>query len=74
MSSCVLIGDEGSLSADYQIDLFTSNQIRWEAPTRINQHDYTIIEKAKIEVLIVNNKYLIYKKIKIKKILYKSRK
>ena len=35
MSSCVLIGDEGSLSADYQIDLFTS-----EAPRRINQHDY----------------------------------
>lgn len=40
MSSCVLIGDKGYLSADYQLDLFTSNQIRLEVPMRVNQHAY----------------------------------
>ena len=40
LSSCVLIGDKGYLSADYQLDLFTSNQIRLEVPMRVNQHDY----------------------------------
>jgi len=40
MSSCVLIGDKGYLSADYQLDLFTSNQIKLEVPMRVNQHDY----------------------------------
>lgn len=39
-SSCVLIGDKGYLSADYQIDLFTSSQIKLEVPMRENQHDY----------------------------------
>jgi hypothetical protein len=38
--SCVIIGDKGYLSADYQLDLFTSNQIRLEVPMRRNQHDY----------------------------------
>ena len=40
LSSCVLIGDKGYLSADYQLDLFTSSQIKLEVPMRINQHDY----------------------------------
>ncbi|MDD4991814.1 MAG: IS982 family transposase [Paludibacter sp.] len=40
MSSCVLIGDKGYLSADYQLDLFTSNRIRLEVPMRVNQHNY----------------------------------
>lgn len=40
MSSCVLIGDKGYLSADYQLDLFTSSQIRLEVPMRANQSDY----------------------------------
>ena len=40
LSSCVLIGDKGYLSADYQIDLFTSSQIKLEVPMRVNQHDY----------------------------------
>ena len=39
-SSCVLIGDKGYLSAEYQLDLFTSNQIRLEVPMRVNQHEY----------------------------------
>lgn len=40
MSSCVLIGDKGHLSADYQFDLFTSNQLKLEVPMRVNQHNY----------------------------------
>jgi len=40
MSSCVLIGDKGYLSADYQLNLFTSNQIKLEVSMRVNQHDY----------------------------------
>ena len=40
LSNCVLIGDKGYLSDDYQIDLFTSSQITLEVPMRVNQHDY----------------------------------
>ena len=40
MSSCVLIGDKSYLSADYQLDLFASNNIKLEVPMRVNQHDY----------------------------------
>jgi len=39
-SSCVVIGDKGYLSADYQLDLFTSNQIKLEVPMRMNQNEY----------------------------------
>ena len=39
-SSCVIIGDKGYLSAEYQLDLFTSNNIKLEVPMRVNQHDY----------------------------------
>ena len=35
-----MIGDKGYLSAEYQLDLFTSNQIKLEVPMRVNQHDY----------------------------------
>jgi len=38
--SCVILGDKGYLSADYQLDLFTSNQIRLEVPMRSNQNQY----------------------------------
>ena len=39
-SSCVILGDKGYLSAEYQLDLFTSNQIKLEVPMRANQHQY----------------------------------
>lgn len=39
-SSCVLLGDKAYLSADYQLDLFTSNNIRLEVPMRVNQRNY----------------------------------
>jgi len=37
---CVIIGDKGYLSADYQLDLFESNRIKLEVPMRKNQYNY----------------------------------
>lgn len=39
-SQCTILGDKGYLNAGYQLDLFTSNQIRLEVPMRKNQHEY----------------------------------
>ena len=39
-SDCVILGDKGSLSADYQLDLFESKQIKLEVPMRKNQYNY----------------------------------
>jgi len=38
--NCVILGDKGYLSADYQLDLFESRQIKLEIPMRKNQHNY----------------------------------
>jgi hypothetical protein len=37
---CVILGDKGYLSAEYQLDLFESKQIKLEVPMRKNQHNY----------------------------------
>jgi hypothetical protein len=39
-SDCVILGDRGYLSADYQLDLFESKQIKLEVPMRKNQHNF----------------------------------
>jgi len=39
-NNCTIIGDKGYLSADYQLDLFESNQIKLEIPMRKNQINY----------------------------------
>ena len=39
-NNCVILGDRGYLSADYQLDLFESKQIKLEVPMRKNQHNY----------------------------------
>lgn len=39
-SDCVVIGDKGYLSTDYQLDLFESSQIKLEIPMRKNQKNY----------------------------------
>jgi len=39
-SDCVILGDKGYLSVDYQLDLFESKQIKLEVPMRKNQHNY----------------------------------
>ena len=39
-NNCVILGDKGYLSADYQLDLFESKSIKLEIPMRKNQHNY----------------------------------
>ncbi len=39
-NNCVILGDKGYLSADYQLDLFESKQIKLEVPMRNNQSNY----------------------------------
>jgi hypothetical protein len=38
--NCVILGDKGYLSADYQLDLFTTKNIKLEIPMRKNQKNY----------------------------------
>jgi len=40
LNDCVVLGDKGYLSANYQLDLFESKQIKLEIPMRKNQHNY----------------------------------
>jgi hypothetical protein len=40
LDHCVLVGDKGYLSRQYQNDLFDTAAIRLETPMRHNQHDY----------------------------------
>lgn len=40
LKNCSLLGDMGYLSAEYQLDLFTTSQIKLETPKRKNQIDY----------------------------------
>ncbi len=48
---CVLVGDKGYLSRQYQLDLFESSAIRLETPKRRNQADYVpfspVLRKAR---------------------------
>ena len=41
--SCVIIGDKGYLSADYQLDLFTSNRIQVEVPMKKTNVNISLI-------------------------------
>lgn len=40
LKSCVLLGDKGYLSSEWQLDLFTSVNIELQTPKRANQKDY----------------------------------
>ena len=40
LSDCILLGDKGYLSAEYQLNLFEYHNIRLETPMRTNQHNY----------------------------------
>jgi hypothetical protein len=40
IDSCLLLGDKGYLSAEWQLDLFTSASIELQTPKRANQKDY----------------------------------
>ncbi len=39
-NNCIILGDKGYLSADYQLDLFTTKNIKLEIPMRKNQKNY----------------------------------
>ena len=39
-NDCVILGDKGYLSTDYQLDLFTTKNIKLEIPMRKNQKKY----------------------------------
>jgi len=39
-SNCVILGDRGYISAEYQHDLFDMRQIKLEVSMRVNQYDY----------------------------------
>ena len=39
-SNCIILGDKGYLSADYQLDLFTNCNIKLEIPMRKNQSNF----------------------------------
>lgn len=40
LKACVLLGDKGYLSTEWQLDLFTSVNIELQTPKRANQKDY----------------------------------
>ncbi|RMZ60207.1 IS982 family transposase [Chryseobacterium nematophagum] len=40
LENCTILGDKGYLSAEYQLDLFTSYNIKLEVPMRKNQKNY----------------------------------
>ena len=40
LSDCILLGDKGYLSAEYQLNLFEYHNIRLETPMRTNQYNY----------------------------------
>jgi hypothetical protein len=39
-SNCIILGDKGYLSADYQLDMFESKKIKLEIPVQKNQYNY----------------------------------
>ena len=51
IKDCTLLADKGYLSSEYQLDLFTSHNIKLEVPTRKNQKNYKdqpyIIKKSR---------------------------
>lgn len=42
IENCTILGDKGYLSAEYQLDLFTSHNVKLEVPMRKNQKNYKI--------------------------------
>jgi len=47
LSNCTLLGDRGYISAQVQLDLFTTSNINLSVPMRENQHNYQPYSKAK---------------------------
>ena len=50
LNNCVLIGDRGYISADFQLDLFNSANINLSVPMRKNQHQFVTYPKNKNKI------------------------
>lgn len=50
LENCVLIGDRGYISAEYQLDLFNSANINLSVPMRKNQHNFVRYSKEKNKI------------------------
>jgi hypothetical protein len=50
LKNCTLIGNKGYISADYQLDLFTSTSINLSVPMRENQKGFKPFPKVKAKI------------------------
>lgn len=48
--NCLLIGDRGYISKEFQVDLFNYSKISLSVPMRRNQHDFVAFSKAKSKI------------------------
>jgi hypothetical protein len=48
--NCTIIGDRGYISADYQVDLFTTSNINLSIPMRKNQQDFKQFSYCKAKI------------------------
>lgn len=50
LKDCLLIGDRGYISKEFQVDLFNYANIKLAVPMRKNQHDFVVFSKAKSKI------------------------
>lgn len=48
--NCLLIGDRGYISKEFQVDLFNYSNIQLSVPMRKNQHDFVVFSKTKSRI------------------------
>ena len=50
LQNCLLIGDRGYISKEFQVDLFNYSRINLSVPMRKNQHDFVEFSKMKSKI------------------------
>lgn len=50
LKNCLLIGDRGYISKEFQVDLFTHSNIQLSVPMRKNQHDFICYSNIKSKI------------------------
>jgi len=50
LENCVLIGDRGYISKEFQLDLFNNSNINLSVPMRKNQHNFVKFSKTKSKI------------------------
>lgn len=48
--NCLLIGDRGYISKEFQVDLFNYSKIKLSVPMRKNQHDFVAFSKTRSKI------------------------